>query len=594
MKISLPQNNKYTQPNKGDWLGTLWASWNLDLLSNPGTIKISPPCQMGFSNVDDADMVYPVQFVTGLFEGTTTLRTWAVCDKYLFKTHSVDSQGLPQYVGPTAWDQDAIANTPTNLSHFYSDGIEWNGDLIVSNTDDLHRLSAGTWQNSWWKTTLSKMMTYSAIAHPLGKSFSNLLLIGDGNLIHAIDTSLNITMSRLTFPVEYQVVWIRSSETTVYFGCRNKYGGRAKVFAWYGSSVGYDNAYKINGQECYAGVLKDEVPYTINERGELLALTGAGFTQIANLPVFNTNYNLSSNWTQTVNVMRNGMVVQDNRIHILLQASVNASDYSHLENQLSGIWVYDPEIGLHHRYSVTKDTGANITDYGSPEIKKPGCLLAIEKIYGGLLIGCSLFVADGATTTTIRHTIQVVNVSDTSTVRIGYGILPKIKTPEIEEVWQKIYLLFRKFLNATDKIVMKYRTDEKDFGTFEFGSVATWVSSTSFITTQDFSLVSVGDEIEIISGEGSGLSAHITAISLDAGTYTVTIDETVAGASGTMMVRVSNWTKIDSISNQVERFKDFTIDQNSNWVQFKIVLFGSGTSPELEKIAIKSNSKTLI
>lgn len=586
MILQIPTTeNKLRQENKGDFAGNILSSWNLDLLSNPGAIRVSPQTLVRVSNVDDADLVYPVAFVTGKFDNK--LRHWAICDKVLFKTSNETAKGLPD---PTAWEQDSLAGgdgTPTDLDHLVSDGVEWNGNLIVSSATDLHLLTGSSWDKSWWDTTLAQA-ALSANPHPLGKGFNNLLLIGDGNVVHTIDPALTVSASRLTFLAEYQVVWIRSSISMIYIGCRNKNGGRAKVFAWDGYSQNFNYDYKIDGSECFAGVIKDEIPSTINERGELLELTGAGFTQVATLPIFTTDYNLSSNWTLPVNIGRNGMIVQDNRIHILVQASVNNDTGTLIENQLGGVWVYDPIIGLHHRYSLTKDTGANIIDYGSPVIVKAGALLPIDKVNGNILIGCSLYLADGGSTTTLRHLILTVNNNESDTVaKLGYFTTPKILSSNVEEEWQKIWMIIKPFINSTSKIVIKYRTEDKVLGVN--GTLATWYDVNAISSAVDFSKVSTGDEIEILSGEGSGLSSNLTSINLVGGNYEMILDDSIAGASGTVLVRASNWKKCGEPLVNIQSKSNFeiSIGENSTWIQFKVVMFFTGKE-EVKKLIIKS------
>jgi len=588
MLVQIPgKEGKFAQTNQGETSGNIWASWNLDLTSNPGRIRVSPQTTMLYSNIDSTAVVYPVQAVRGNFDNVKE-RYWVVGDDAMVKSTNT----APDI---SAWEQDETANTPGISSHLYADAVEFNGSLIVSGVaaGDLAKLTAGTWDKVWWKTTLSQVALNTDVGVPLGKSFNNLLLIGNENIVATVESDFTtVDAARLTFPVEFQVVWIRSSSSLVYFGCRNKNGGRAKVFIWDGYSENFNYDYKINGSECYSGVIKDEICYTMNERGELLAFTGGGFTQIAVLPIFNYDFNLQPTpFSNKINVGRNGMAVQDNKIHILIQTTVGGFNSTVLENQLSGVWVYDPEIGLHLKYSITK-AATGVIDYGSPTIVRSGFLLPIDKNSGTLLIGTSLYLADGTTPNTIRHAILKIldNESDV-TSKVGYFITPKIQASEVEENWQKIYILIKAFLNSTDKIYVKYRTDFKDFGTLGMAqtaqpaTTATWTATNTFtVAADDLSLVAVGDEIEILSGEGSGLSANVSNIDSTA----VVIDETVTGASGTIKIRASNWKKVGTdIATQGLRNFELPLDARSSWIQIKVIMFFKGKE-EIEKLLIKS------
>ena len=584
MNILIPnQEGKISQPNKGDLTGNIWASWNMDFVSNPGTIRVSPQTQMLYSSLTSTAMIYPLQFVEGNFDTTTTdKRIWAIFN------------GAVYYSGTAAnlatLTRDYSAPSPSNA---ISDAVEWNGNLIVSTTTNLAKLTAGTWDNTWWTGvgTLNQSALNADVPHPLGKGFNNLLLIGDynstyGASVYSVDTSNAVSTgasAKLILGFDYQVIWIRSSSNMIYVGCRNINGGRAKVFAWDGYSQNYNYDYKISGSECFAGVVHNEVPYTMNERGELLALTGSAFTQVACLPVFNRDYNITSSWSIPVAVSRNGMTVQDNRIHILLVATVTNSENTYLENQLSGVWCYDPEIGLFHRYSITKDTSGS---YGSPQILKGGVLMTLDKAAGNLLIGASAYLADGVTPSTVVHGVfSVLNQETETTPKVGYFITPKISTQSVQENWQKAWLVIKKFVSADSKIKVKYRTYDKVYATWGQPQICTWSDTNTFVSSPAHTDLTVGDEIEIIQGEGSGLSAHISTLS---GTNVIDIDETVTGASGTIRVRASNWIDCGTAMNvqEMEHF-EIPLGVNSTWIQFKVLCFFTGKE-EVKKLIIKS------
>ena len=584
MQIQIPnQENKLSQPNNGDFDGNIWATWNMDFISNPGAIRVSPQTSVVMSNLDSTYMVYPVQFVEGAFlDGT--IRIWAICDGVVFYTSSTN-------VPSGGWTKDATANTPTALDYRYSDGVEWNGSLIVSGLTALSKLTAGTWTASY-KTGFT-----TAIPHPLGKGFNNLLLVGDysatyGAVVTSIDTSDNVYSNRLIFGKDFQVVWIRSSSNMIYVGCKNINGGRAKVFAWDGSAENYNYDYKINGSESFAGVIQNEVPYTINERGELLALTGSAFTQIAKLPIFNTDNHLHTEARGFIpSVTRNGMTVQDNRIHILLKAAyetaIGNTPTIAMENMLSGIWCYDPQIGLHHRYSVTHDTGANIMDYGSPTIVAGGALMTTDKLHGNMLIGCSLYI--NAATTLQHEILTIKNLETDTSAKLGYFITPKISTQSVQENWQKAWLVIKQFLSANSKVKVKWRIVDRQilFGSNDY-STCTWSDADTFTTAESWVNASAGDEVEIMTGEGSGLSATISGI---IGTNVVDIAESVSGASGTLFARVGNWTDCGTdINIQGQEFFKIPLAQNSTYIQFKVIIFAEGKE-EVKKLIIKSDSQ---
>ena len=586
MIVKFPdKNNTWRQQNSGDLSGNIWASWNLDLQSNPGRVRVSPHTVLLLDETDGTWVVYPCSVSVGDFDGTS--RYWVVGDDVMMKsTQSFPNNGT--------WVQDTLTGTPTDLNHLYSDSVEWDGSLFVSTgAGNIAKLST-TWDNDWWTATVggAQINPVPATGIHLGKAFNNLLLIGNGNKIASAKLVGGVptldSNERLLFPDEFQTVWIRSAGSMVYFGCRNKNGGQASVFAWDGYSENFNFQYKINGSECFAGVIKDEICYTMNERGELLAFNGGGFSQIARLPVFNSDYNLDDSFTIPINVGRNSMAVQNNEIYILVAGSVSfittPSNYAYLENQLSGVWGYNPETGLTHRYSINNNTG-----YGSPVITRSGFLFPTDKNSGNFLIGASMPIdAENYVDNQLRHGIlDIDNYETDEDDKIGYFITPKIQAEGIEDMWQKTYLVIKKFLSSSSKVHVKYRTDYEDFGTMGVGislTKGTWVTTSSF-TVADASEVEAGDEIEIMSGYGSGLSANISSVN---GTL-IAIDESYTGATGTMLLRASNWKKVGTdIDTQGLSSFELPVGIPSSNIQFKVVMFFHGKE-EIENFTVVSS-----
>lgn len=586
MIIKIPTiDGKFSQPNDGKKFGNIWATWNIDFDTNRGKIRISPQTIIR-AHSDEAgksDLSYPVAIVRSSADGTD--RWWAMCGGVLYKSANSD---------PTsAWSKDELASSPSGLND-NCDMKDFGGSLFVTKPGTtglplLYRLLSGTWSDN-----APPVPTLNQPA-PLCVGFNNLLLEGAGNSINIRDINNNAKTGRLLFRTELKVIWIKSSSNGYWIGCRNILGEDGEIFFWDGSSNNFNYNYRIFHPECFAGIIgENDIPYVINGNGQLLKFNGGGFSEIARLPIAN---NKAKRWTDgetiPINVGRNGMAMIDGKVHILLSAEIDGNEYKLLENMLGGIWCYDEEIGLYHRYSITKDTGANILDYGSPILKRAGALVPTTKDKGVFLAGAGLYKADGVTTTDELRVIVSLLTADNIEKR-GYIITPQIKSDQIEEAWQKIWLKFKKLLNAADQIIVKYRTLEKSFGNLDNGVTVAWSDTDTFTSTNAaFANVAVGDEIEILSGEGSGTSAHVTAISVNAGTYTVDLDTAVADASGNISVRASNWTKIGTVSDQNRVFEDFPIMTNSPWIQFKIEMRFNGDD-EVDEIIANSEVSTPI
>lgn len=576
----IPKNTIPRQVNKGELYGDFWASWNMDLESNAGKIRVSPIPTLYTSKNDDPLFVYPTAF----FRDSALY--YAVCNQRIFRT-------LVTNLESTMFVQDIIASSPTTaLSSLYSDAVSWNLGNYVSLLTDVARLFAGTWTPTWWTGTVGGAALTTGIPHPIFTGFNNLLLIGNGNVIASVNTAGSFSDARITLPLEFEVQWIRGSSTTYWIGARHKFGKEAKVFSWDGYSENFNGDYKLGSDMTFAGLVKDGVCYTVNGNGQLLAFNGGAFVEIDALPVADTQNLFSDRSTiPAININKNGMEIINGNINILVASGLASTNTIYLENQLSGIWEYTKESGLYHKYPIVK-SNVDGNDFGSPAIVRAGALFPLDKT-NQFFAGASVFT-DNVTTE-----IGVVNIIPASNTRskMGYFITPQIPTDNIEEIWQKVYALYTKLTNASDYITVKYRTSRNTIITFTGDN--TWVDSTHFTTTApEFSGVAVGDEVEILMGQGSGMSATITAISYSNPTYTVTITPGVTSASGSFRFRTSNWIKIDSVNETVSTNKEFGIGANSNWIQFKTIMYGLSStsvsminSPEIEKLIIKSDKQ---
>ena len=201
MKITFPNQEirKWSQPNLDDLSGNLWATRNIDLRTERGKILPSLIVEAINTDGDDAELLRPSALVRSIAGTDATDQWWALCDTVLFKTTDTDPIG--------AYTQDAIGSSPTNLDYRYSDMDDWEDDLIVSRSDNLERLSGGTWTNSWWTVTLAQPAFIAGIYHPVKKIFNGTLLIGDDRYVHQIRKddagNINVANKRLLLSIRF-------------------------------------------------------------------------------------------------------------------------------------------------------------------------------------------------------------------------------------------------------------------------------------------------------------------------------------------------------------------------------------------------------
>lgn len=185
----------------------------------------------------------------------------------------------------------------------------------------------------------------------------------------------------------------------------------------------------------------------------------------------------------------------------------------------------------------------------------------------------------------------------------GSFVTQKIWSNDIEDVWNKAVIKTRGLLNSNDKCIMKYRTTEKQyypitpFSNQFAATAATWTTTSAFtVTSTKFANVVAGEEVEIVSGAGAGVIAHINTITNNAGTYTITIDETLplVTAGDTSYIIVDNWIKGSTITSaDTKQHKLTSINLNGKWLQLKVELRGDGTQVEELQVVNKVQIPTV-
>lgn len=180
----------------------------------------------------------------------------------------------------------------------------------------------------------------------------------------------------------------------------------------------------------------------------------------------------------------------------------------------------------------------------------------------------------------------------------GYFTTPKLQSESIEDVLDNFTIKYKE-LRDGEKIIVKYKNKDKVGYPIHYkrtnltGVTGTWTDTNTFTTTGDLSSVSVGDEVELVGGVGSGFSAHITSISYNSGTYTVNLGEDfIFAVSGDKFYFViDNWTFVKEITNETQTgdcYDSFTFNAQGKSIEFKIEMFGVGVT--IEELIV-SNSK---
>lgn len=594
MSAFLPNRNtrKLLQLNDGEIFGDINASFNANLTQNKGVIRNNRSKNV-YNDSDDGDFEIPMAIAQ--FDYNADLST-----EYVLATEGGMFMGG---VNPSdSFTQDTRTNTPTFGIRDRVDLEVFNDKLYASDQSSIYDLAKG---GSAWTVTQTGLTTGQHIL----REYINRMYYTDvnGTTIRSFDTSeVFATSGANTFDISgftnLKITCMEAGDESIWIGTINRAGSQATIFEWDGITANTPRSkYTIDTYGVLSCVIKDGVPYFMDVEGRMIAFSGSGFIEVAKLPVDEDKpfFDLSGHFSSTLAdrdsyIRHNGMAVINSRINILIRGNYEDSGETQDIRMPSGVWEYDPDYGLYHKnsvsYSDTSDSGvSNLTDHGQFKLSNVGAISYAPSgnsdadRNGTYMFGANYF----SDATTVKSGI-FIDDSINTTQKYGYLIFNKVFSASIEDSFKKIYTIYKKLLNSADKISVKYRTEED----VPLEVTITWSDTDTFTTTTDISEYAEGDEVQVTQGTGGGKTAHISSISESGGTYTVNLDDTITGASGTAKIFLSHWISIGDIefANE-EKWRALTIPKQntSPQIEIKIAMQFTGKD-EIQRIKIISNN----
>lgn len=329
--ITIPNNRKWTQTNSGDVFGSLNSTFNVNF-DKEGNIQISPKTVSIYSTSDDSDFDLPLAFV--YYGGSYFILT--ADDPFELSSDLAIAQ---------------IVGAPADITSG-SDAVAWQGRVYVTTNDDLIY-----WNGSSWTTGLKT--TTAGVAHPLEVfENKNYIAVGDANQVHLLNTSHSaISGTPLVIPSDYEITCLKYFQSNLYIGTRTTNGTEAKIFVWNGAGATAQFAYGSGSTWVFALEEYKGSIVAVNSSGQLLQYSGGGFTPLANFPVYYTKYIWSDLSQDTFRVNKNGMKSSGDILYINIDGSVAfRNSFTYIHNQPSGVWCYDPNVGLYCRHLCTDDS----------------------------------------------------------------------------------------------------------------------------------------------------------------------------------------------------------------------------------------------
>ena len=567
------QLNSWSQSNNSDTNGTLWASKNIDLTENESKLRLGKRLVLNTATADNADLSAPPI-------GFKLMNVvYTVAGSYV---HSM----FGNYPNSAGFTKVTASGAPSTCDSQYSDIEVSNGYMYVSANDAkvYYMDSGGTWGSfSAGSAYTTHMLTsyggrtymsnlYSSIVSWSTSNGSDLATSGQYTLQMGNSNSNVITC-------------LRSSSNRIWICTVNNLGGKGYVYEWDGASNQATKSYRLESSGAVSCVIKDDIPYIMDTYGNLLSWNGSTFKKLDGFNrITNQLFIDLASYSNTRFIHPNGMSIVKGKINLLINGTSADAVGSTVQTIPSGIWEYDEKHGLYHKYSFTLDkSGGTIKDYGASKISRVGALAELNFANtdtgrdGTLFAGTNYYTDASTVTTGIFYDNSLDNLQ-----KGGNFITGKIYSPNVMETFQSLYYRYKRLASSNDKIVVKYRTDDVEpvEGTITWTSTTTFTVPNSSVVVSNYWTSGTGGEVEIIQGVGSGKCSHITNAVLSAGTWTVTVDETYTGATGTAIARFQNWTKLGSnvYGDNHTAFNNlqFPLLSTATWVQIKVWMLFTG------------------
>lgn len=587
--IKLPINGKWFQHNISDVLGQLWSSLNLNLFQNEGHTRVSP--RTIITTDDITDLGIPVAFAVFTDTNGGVQYAWAVAGGYVFRMNL--GSGFQ-----TAFAKDSSTGTPNNVcSSDVSDMVSFgdNDYLFVTTTTDIYRFDPATGQ--WTDYTASPLS--SVFVHLLCVFGSRIYVTDDNKSIFSFTTAFNDLATSSTYTLDVSlggdtltlISTMRPASRGIWVGTINQSESGCRVYFWDGASADDPNEsfFIKDASGVLAMVIKDDTPWLMDNNGWLRYFNGGTFVKAPSgkLPVKNSKF--LKNSLSAVNdrwIHPNGMELVDGRINILVNNEHEDNGATIDENFPSGVWEYSEETGWIHKMSLSLYT-SSVADHGQNRISRVGALYANKtentnaSSNGTMLLGAQLYSDASAT----KEVIAIDDSNDT-VQKYGYFVTSKIYSSQIRDTWQKVYLIVKKLLDSSDKIVVKCRNEEDP----PVEATITWTSTTTCTTTTNVSAY-IGYEMEVLQGKGGGKCSRITNVTESGGTYTITLAETFTGASsGTAKARFQYWKESAQFNSQTDDVAEFPLSDMgaSPWIQIKVCMQFTGED-EVDSLVLSSS-----
>lgn len=565
MQIPTPQG-QLSQPNKGELSGNLFATYNIDLLTNKGFIRSAGSTKKALDQNDDTDFDGYVSFI-GYTNGTVV-----AASNEVFTT--------PSLTNPTGtWTEQPGTQVSTDLR----DGDYFLGQLVVTDGDDIRAWNQTT-RTSYWQGTLGQSALSTSKRNLIKTGADGNLYVTDaGNKLYKVDkdgsTVTKTGAGSLDFSdTDFEFTCMETTSTRLWIGTFHQQEGEAVIIEWdmSPSSISANKLHPIGANAVRCIGIWNDTPIAILSSGRIKYHNGSQFVDWpgGDLQTYIDNLKMEDDF-----VHPNGWSIIDGLPHFLIKGATKRSGTYDQNTKTpfyipSGVYCLDPEVGLYHRFAVGSGKSTQ-SDYGQISLSKVGALWAPET-YGLKFYASYEYYVDQTTT---KSVLSYYEPSDSQPHRSWFVTQPL----PLKEVPKQVQAYFKR-LSSGDSLNFSYRTHTHTPIVLDGG----WEDTNKFNSTDDYGDAEPGDLLLVKNGNGAGFMSHIEKIADNGTTFEFTLkdDNPFVTASDTATVEILKFKKIGSVTTTGKDWETINIptDVKARKVQLLVELVAAGS----EKIEVDS------
>lgn len=423
-----------------------------------------------------------------------------------------------------------FSNVTSNFSIYYTENSFKEGNFSQNGSRDrdrdlFFRLRILFFNYSfWWTEVLRKKLINTF--HPLA-ILGKTLFVGDGYFLHSVNLADEVTEERLILKPNSTIKWLKTTTRFVALGV--EYPDSFSVVIYDPIKESYEE-FPIDDGKCVAWVKYDTV-YLLTQKGQILYFTGTTFTPLPNIIFPNDEYNVPLPYINGVKGTEEGILFLMPKIKTFYHPA--------------GIYSYDDITNrIFHLFSLSPQSINETSQlyFGALDLEEVGALHQ----EGNLIVACAKIKTAGADVYGL-----FTNQPQASILKAqrGFVILPTISAPEIDLLFQKLFL---RVFNKNGKATFRYQIETSLLENYPESLTGTWIASNKIQASNLYGFQK-GDTLIILSGAGCGLISTIT--DLNSATNTITIADSVSDASGSIRLTVLNFKEI---KEKITEIGDFT------------------------------------